>query len=192
MTSYPLSTSNAAAADESTPPDIATTTLSRCPVVIAFFAGVVVAPRTRRTTSSTAAPTLSISSSVFPAPIPIRIAHPASSADSPSARSTSEGASDPEVHAAPVDTLMPSRSSAAATNCPGAPAKPTFNVPGSRCAPSPLRRAPGIASNRASSRSRNAPTRAAAFARSAAARRAATPKPTMPLTFSVPARRSRS
>ena len=87
---------------------------------------------------------------------------------------------------------MPSRSSAAATNCPGAPAKPTLSVPGSRSRPSPCRRAPGIASSRASSRSRRPATRAAASARSAAASRAATPKPTMPLTFSVPARRSRS
>ena len=37
----------------------------------------------------------------------------------------------------PVDTLIPSRSSAAATNCPGAPANPTLSVPGNR---SPTRR----------------------------------------------------
>ena len=51
------------------------------------------------------------------------------------------------MQAAPVDTQIPSRSSAAASRCPRAPAKPTFSVPGSRAAASPCRRAPGIASS---------------------------------------------
>ena len=56
----------------------------------------------------------------------------------------------------------------------------------------PCTRAPGIAHRRLSRRSRNRAMRAETSASSAAANRHATPNPTMPATFSVPARRPRS
>src|SRR3954466_10749436 len=120
MTSYPFSTSNAAAADESTPPAIATPTLFPVDVLVDVLVLVLGPPRILPNTSPTTSATRSISSSVFPRPIPNRTPHPASAGDIPSASKTSDGASEPDVHAAPVETQIPSASSAAATNCPGA------------------------------------------------------------------------
>ena len=105
-------------------------------------------PATRATSAGSKAATRSSWVSSLSRPSPKRTASAARSRGSPSASSTGDGASEPEVQAAPVDTQIPSRSSAAASRCPGAPAKPTFRVPGSRAPASPCRRAPGIASRR--------------------------------------------
>ena len=56
----------------------------------------------------------------------------------------------------------------------------------------PFRRAPGTSSRASSSRSRSAAIRGSSDATACRARAAAAPKPTMPATFSVPARRFRS
>ena len=65
---------------------------------------------------------------------------------------------------------------------PSAPAKPTFVVPGTRGAPLPCTRAPGMASSRASQRARaGRPSAGRRSPRhSARASRQASPKPTMP------------
>ena len=107
------------------------------------------------------------------------------------ARSTCEGSTPPAAQAAPVETAIPSRSRAISSPSASTLSNDTLVVLGTR-GPSPLRRAPGIASRRASSRSRRAATRTASACRLSRARAAAAPKPTTPATFSVPARRLRS
>ncbi len=111
----------------------------------------------------------------------------------PIARSTCDGSSVPDEHAEPVETAIPSRSSAISRLSASTRSKLMFVVFGTRRSRAPFTAVPGTAARMpSSSRSRSAAD-ARAFARQLAAReRAATPRPTMAGTFSVPARRFRS
>ncbi len=84
----------------------------------------------RRMTSST-------SSSVVVRPRLNRTASLAVTAECPIASSTADGWIDPDVHAAPVDTETPARSSATTIDSPRAPANPALIVPPTRGAPAP-------------------------------------------------------
>ena len=96
-------------------------------------------------------------------------------------------------HADPVETAMPSRSSAISSASASTPPKLMLVVLGTRCSRSPFTSVPEMRSSTpASRRSRNRPTADAAASSFCRASVAATPSPMMPGRFSVPARRRSS
>ena len=113
--------------------------------------------------------------------------------DRPIAFSTCDGSSVPDEHADPVDTATPSRSSAISSDSASMRSKLMLVVLGTRASRAPLTSVFGTADRIPfSRRSRSADRRSASTSIFCIARRAATPIPIAPGTFSVPARRFRS
>ena len=113
----------------------------------------------------------------------------------PSRCSTCDGSSVPDEHADPVDTAMPSRSSAMSSDSASTRSKLMFVVFGTRRSRAPLTAVPGHAAQDAAlepiaQRRRAARASASILLRAHARRRR--PCPTIAGTFSVPARRLRS
>ena len=99
----------------------------------------------------------------------------------------------PDVHAEPADTPMPARSSPSTMDSDSTFLKHMLQVPGSRSVGWPLSRTSGTRAVMPShNRFRRAVARTASSAMSRARTSTALPNPTMPATFSVPARRRRS
>src|SRR5438093_289196 len=150
--------------------------------------------RTWATSSGSTASTWSMPASVVAGPTLRRSPLRAVSGSLPMATRTCDGSAAPAAHAEPADTAMPARSRSTTRLSPLQPGKVRFSVFGSRggaagplsCTPGTRARSPD--QRRSTSRAQRAP----ATARSRPASRAASPKPTMPATFSVPARRLRS
>ena len=137
--------------------------------------------------------TRSTSASVLAAPRLKRIEFCARWALKPIAFSTCDGSSVPDEQAEPVDTATPSRSSAINSDSASTRSKLMLVVFGTRASVDPLTAVPDTPRRMsASRRSRSAASRRPSSAILAIAMRAATPIPTMPGTFSVPARRLRS
>ena len=119
-----------------------------------------------------------------------RMAPAASAGSTPMASSTCERRTLPEEQAEPDDTATPARSKAISAVSALRPGTAKAQVLGSREAPEPKTTASGaICLSRASASSRSAPSRADSNATVRATRSAATPKPAIAATFSVPARR---
>ena len=96
------------------------------------------ASRARGTCSTRASRTRSSSASeIVPRPSENLRDPCASAGDSPIAVSTCEGVSDPDAHAAPVETRIPARSSAISSASPSAPSKQRLRC-SARAAPSPF------------------------------------------------------
>ena len=96
----------------------------------------------------------------------------------------------PLVHAEPLETLKPSRSSDTTSASPCVPLKQNDALFGSRSVGCPVNVASGTRERTpAMSRSRSPICRADSAARFVVAMRSAAPSPTMPATFSVPVRR---
>ena len=134
------------------------------------------------------------SSAVFCLPRLKRSVPRARSGDKPIAVSTCEGSIAPEEHAAPVETAKPLRSRAITSASPSMQSKWMLVVLGTRGTPLPFRpvdsTSPSIV---CSNRSRRVDIRSKSpRANPSIAKSAALPSPTIPGTFSVPARRERS
>src|SRR5688572_885357 len=155
--------------------------------------GVRVRLRSFSTTPGSTAITRSISVSVLTAPRLNRSEFCVRCGGKPIAFSTWQGSSVPEEHAEPVDTATPSRSSAINSDSASVRSKLMFVVLGTRGERTPFNAVPATLRRMPSSRrSRSAVSRVPSESILAIASRAATPIPTIPATFSVPARRLRS
>ena len=106
----------------------------------------------------------------------------------PMASSTWLGSREPEVQAEPEEAQMPLASSIISRLSPSTPSKEMLTVPGSRCSRSPLRRVWGRQRSSLMRRSVSSFLWARFSSRWETASSMATPSPTMPATFSVPAR----
>src|ERR1700732_2150735 len=114
------------------------------------------------------------------------------SGPNPMASSTCEGCTLPEEQAEPEDTAIPARSKPITAVSALRPGTVNSVVLGSRGAPSENTMAPGVSRRPLSSRFRSPPSRMASSSRLSRAALTAAPNPTIPVTFSVPARRPRS
>ena len=118
----------AAATELSTPPDIATITRALIAVrPLRWFGG-----RDPSPDRGMIAATASISSAVVFQPRLIRSELRASATVRPIARSTCDGSTAPAAHAEPIDTSIPSRSSAISMLSPSTPGNVRLSVFGSR------------------------------------------------------------
>ena len=96
------------------------------------------------------------------------------------------------MQALPAETAKPMRSRRMSSVSWSTPSMARFRLPGRRPSRGPLPCTPGISSSFSKRWSRSPCRRALSSASSAAAMAAASPRPTMPAVFSVPARRPRS
>src|SRR5438093_210633 len=148
------------------------------------------ASRSRATTRVSASTNRSTSASVVERPAVTRSDPFATPRATPSARRTWEGSVSPEVHADPLDTAKPSRSSATISDSPSVPGTQNDALFGRRSVGCPFSTASGTpVRTPAIRRSRSFACRGDSVARRSRAMRIATPRPTMPATFSVPVRR---
>ena len=115
----------------------------------------------------------------------------ASEYGSPTARRTWLGLTEPNAHAEPLDAAMPLRSSVKMRDCPSMPSKDMFGVPGSRGTLPPFICESGIFSSSVCILSRIDARRKVLSSRSSIVSEKAA-APTIPATFSVPARCPRS
>src|ERR1035437_5653322 len=143
--------------------------------------------RSLRTTSTTRPAAYSTSASVVNRPSPNRVADCTRSAATPIARSTWLPPPPWELQALPVETAR--SGSATSSASPSTPSKLTLRLPANRCSIEPFTCTPSSpSSSRCFSRSRKTPRRPYSSPISRAATTHASPKPTIPGTFSVPDR----
>ena len=108
------------------------------------------------------------------------------------AASTWEGTGAPLEQALPAEAQTPSSSRTASNRSLRHPATTKLQWPGSRRVRSPVGSTPGISVSRLVNRPASRVSTATSGSRRRSASSAATPKPEMPATFSVPLRRPRS